>query len=787
MGRRTLDHWGKVLFVLSRLITRRSRRTIAAAAAVGVMATPLAVLAATSPAHAATPVEIQILGTNDFHGRLQNNTSNTEAGAAVLAGAVKQLRGQNPNTVFTAAGDLIGASTFESFILKDKPTIDSLNEAGLEVSAAGNHEFDRGYDDLLKRVMAPYDAQDNPYGGAEWEYIAANVEKPGAPADEQLAKSWTKEMDGVKVGFVGAVTEHLPELVAPGGMEGVETTDIVEAVNDEADALKADGADLVIMLVHEGAPSTKCAAMDDDPSSDFGSIVTGVNPNVDAIVSGHTHLAYNCSFPVDEWGDREVQQRPVVSAGQYGMALNQLTFSVDPDTGKVTDLSQRLLRLKSDATTFNYPADPDTAAIVAQAVSDAEAPGSEVLGKIDSGLYRAKLANNSTENRGGESTLGNMVAEAQRWQTDADIAFMNPGGLRADMTGNAGDFPRDLTYKQAAGVQPFANTLTTMTLTGAEIETALEEQWQAAGASRPFLRLGASAGFTYTYEPVPDGAPAGTKGEITGMWLNGEPIADADTFKVSVNSFLSTGGDGFATFAGGTNRADSGKTDLEGMVDYMAQYQGDALAVDYSQRAVGVTMPDDAPESYGPGDQVAFDVSSWSMTNPLDTKDTAIDVKLGDQTLGTATLDNTVQAALPGFDTTGTASVDVTLPDSLPTGAEIHLVGAQTGTEVVVPIETGKLTATLKVTKKPAKVVVKKTKVKVAVAVNAPAGQAQATGKVTIKAGGKTYNAQLKNGKVTITLNPFKKVGQQQVKVSYAGDAQYDKAAKTIKVKVVKK
>lgn len=762
---------------------KRARRPLAAAATVGLLASPLAILTATAPAaHAATPVDIQILATNDFHGRISANGA--EAGAAKMAGVVKNLRAENPNTVFAAAGDLIGASTFESFIQQDKPTIDSLNEAGLEVSAAGNHEFDKGYDDLVNRVMAPYDADTNPYGGAEWEYLAANVEKTGAPEDEQLAKSWTQDFDGVQVGFVGAVTEHLESLVSPGGMEGVEVSDIVDSVNAEADELKSGGADVVVMLVHEGAPGTDCATMDDDPTSDFGSIVTGVNPNVDAIVSGHTHLAYDCKFPVAEWSDRAVTERPVVSAGQYGTNLNQLKLTVDADTGDVTSMNTALLAIAGQ------PGDPDpvVADIVADAVADADVLGAEVLGDIDGAFYRAKLGNGTTENRGGESTLGNMVAEAQRWQTGADIAFMNPGGLRADMTGNDGDFPRELTYKQAAAVQPFANTLTTMTMTGEQIEAALEQQWQPAGESRPFLRLGASQGFEYTYTPAPEGAPQGTAGEVTGMWLNGEPIADDDSFKVTVNSFLATGGDKFVAFAEGTDRADSGKTDLEGMVDYMAENAAtEPLAVDYSQRAVGVTMPEDAPASYGAGDQVEFDVSSWSMSGPGDVTDEAVQVKVGDTTLDSATLDNTIQAAGPGYDLTGKASVDVTLPATLNRGDEVTLVGDKTGTEITVPItlEVPKAAPTVKVTTKPATIVRKKTKAKVTVAITGPKGADTATGKVTVKSTGNTYTGKLNaQGKVTLTLKKFNGAGKKRVKINYTGDDNYLRAAKVVWIKV---
>ena len=350
-----------------------------------------------------------------------------------------------------AAGDLIGASTFESFIQKDKPTIDALNEAGLDVSAAGNHEFDQGYDDLVDRVMAPYDATTNPYGGAEWEYIAANV-RMNVDNTHALAPTWTQDFGSVKVGFVGAVTEHLPELVSPGGISEIHVTDIVAEVNAAADDLEADGADVIVMLVHEGAPGTACAPMDDDPTSDFGSIITGVDDNIDAIVSGHTHLAYNCEFEVPGWAGRDVTKRPVVSAGQYGMALNQIVFTVDTASGDVTAKSQALLNLKTCQTncagtgtptySFNYPADPaTTTTIVNNAVSASNALGAVELGEIAGPLKRAKFANGTTENRGGESDLGNLVAEVQKWATStptaggAQIAFMNPGGLRDDMLG----------------------------------------------------------------------------------------------------------------------------------------------------------------------------------------------------------------------------------------------------------------------------------------------------------------------------------------------------------------
>ncbi|AEG45625.1 bifunctional UDP-sugar hydrolase/5'-nucleotidase [Isoptericola variabilis] len=642
-----------------------------------------------APAQADPIVDVQILATNDFHGRIQQD--GTQAGAAVLAGAVDQLRAQNPNTVFAAAGDLIGASTFESFIQHDKPTIDALNAAGLEVSAVGNHELDQGYDDLINRVMAAYDAETNPYGGAEWQYVAANL-KLRATGDDAVPASWIKDFGQVQVGFVGAVTEELDALVSPAGIADLEIRSIVETTNAEAASLKAEGADVVVLLVHEGAAGTDCSAMPTAGDA-FAEIITGVSPEVDAIVSGHTHLAYDCAFPVAEWSDRAVTTRPVVSAGQYGMNLNQLVYSVDAATGEVVGLTTDILPLANQG----YPADPDVAALVQAAVAEADVLGAEPLGEIAGPFNRAQRWGTNqagetvlVENRGGESTLGNLVAEVQRWATEtpeaggAQIAFMNPGGLRADMVGTGtGAFPRTLTYKQAAVVQPFANTLVNMRLTGEQIKTALEQQWQPKGSSRPFLRLGVSEGFTYTYDPA---GPAGDR--ITAMSLHGEPIDPAATYSVTVNSFLATGGDNFAVFADeGNNARDTGKVDLTAMVDYLATFAADEpLAVDYRQHAVGVSFPADAPATYAPGATVAFDVSSWSMSTAADVKDTELTVSLGGVELGTFPVDTTLGTA--AFDELGTAAVSVVLPEDLEPGtAVLTLSGAATGTEVTVPVE----------------------------------------------------------------------------------------------------
>ncbi|WP_244928689.1 ExeM/NucH family extracellular endonuclease [Nocardioides sp. W7] len=723
---------------------------------------------------------IQLLATNDFHGRLLPDGANG-AGAAVLAGAVKELEAENPDTVFAAAGDLIGASTFESFIQDDEPTIEALNEAGLDVSAAGNHEFDKGYDDFLGRV----------HDRADWEYIAANVEAPAG--EPELADSWTETFDTdageIKVGFVGAVTEDLPSLVAPAGIAGVTVTDIVDATNAATAELKSgpDPADLVVLLVHEGASQATYTSATDETTA-FGHIVNNVDDDVDAIVSGHTHLAYSFAVPVPGWADRAVKTRPVVSAGQYGTNLNQLLFTYDNDTDDLVAVAQDIVGVAG----AGFEPDAEVADTVAAAKAEADIRGAVKVGEIEAPFNRAKLGDTTTENRGGESTLGNLVAEVQRWATEtpeagaAQIAFMNPGGLRADMIGTVSGAERNLTYKDAAVVQPFANTLVNMDLTGEQIEKVLEQQWQRDSAgnvpSRAFLRLGVSEGLTYTYYQYDDPAKPGQQlGEVTGIWLDGAPISPTASYSVTVNSFLASGGDNFFELNNGTGKADTGKVDLEAMIDYLEEFaETDPLPVDYSQRAVGVRFPAGAPATYGAGDRVVLDVSSWSMSTGADIVDTELQVKLGAQVLGTFPVTTTIGTAQT--DEQGTASVDVVLPASVSNGAVLTLEGASTGTKVPVPLAIRSGPRTTPVSVGDVSLAYGRTaSVKVTV-------DAAATGTVQVKLGAGVLGSAPVVGGVATVILPARSLapGRVTLTASYSGDGTFAPASKTFGATVAK-
>ena len=795
--------------------SRTGRGLTVATSLTGLLAAPLAVVALAAPAHAATSVDVQILATNDFHGRLadrptgSNNPEPIEI-ASVMSGAVKKLsdpgQGGNANTVFASAGDMIGASTFESFIQHDKPTLDVLNEAGLAVSAAGNHEFDAGYADLVNRVMKPYDATTNPEGGANWQYLAANVRKkadnsyalPDVAASPGTSDgaTWMINKGGVDIGFVGVVTEDLPSLVSPAGIADLKVSSIITETNTAADALKAAGADLVIMLVHEGAATRDISSATDD--SAFGRIVKGVDSDVNAIVSGHTHLSYN----------HTIDGRPVVSAGQYGANLNQLVFTVtDPDDNPGTSnstvavKSQKTLPMfgpdpdrSADGSTNGplatpplYPVDEPTKTIVDAAFAKADVLGARVLGKVAGSFNRAKLANGD-ENRGGESTLGNLVAEVQRWATStpeagaAQIAFMNPGGLRADMAGVSGGYPANLTYKQAAVVQPFANTLVNMKLTGAQIKTMLEQQWQrddkGAVPTRPFLRLGVSDGFFATYDP--------TRAEgdrVTSMWLNGKAIESATSYSVTVNSFLASGGDNFRIFAQGASKRDTGKVDLQAMVDYMAAKAATTpLPVNKEQRQVGITWPSDAPRFYRIGQDVELALSSLAMTAPADARDSVLAIKVGDRTLNPTPVDNTLKTA--PFDEAGTSAVDVKLKGKTRTGKQmLTFTGPTTGTTFSVPIGVRKAKGVLKVRTKPGRIVKGETRTRVKIKVTA-LGISKVKGRIKVKAGGEVYKLKLKKGKAFLRLDRFANTGKKGILVAYQGNRKIRGTKEFVKIKV---
>ncbi|MBG6084485.1 5'-nucleotidase C-terminal domain-containing protein [Zhihengliuella flava] len=559
----------------------------ACAAAVTVLGTSLLAPAAfAEPAEPGTTT-IDLYGINDFHGRISEDLYNGSVGVASMASAFAALQAENENSLFVSAGDNIGASTFESMSQQDNPTIDALGLAGLSVSAVGNHEFDRGMTDLTDRVI-PRWADATGEEGADLALGANVYDAEGNPALKEYA---LRDMGGVTVGFVGTVTEKTSTLVSPDGIAGLTFGNQVEAVN-RVSAQLSDGnadngeADVVVVLAHDGSETTECSAIASEGSG-YANLVNNASADVDAIFSGHTHLGYAC----------ELNGRPVVQGHQYGTAFAKVSFEVDAE-GQIVDSHQALMTLTDDEGKAIYAQDPDVQNIVDAAVAEADVVGSEPLGTITDDILRGGAEPGS--DRGVESTLGNLVADIQLWATSndsyagvpAEIAFMNPGGLRADLTYADSDGEGDgvVTFKEAADVQPFANTLVTMDLTGADLKNLLEKQWQPEGSSRAKLHLGISEGFSYEYDPE-----AATGEHITYLEFNGEEVDPAATYRVVTNSFLAAGGDNFATFLEGTDVADSGQVDIDATVNFFAAHDDVAPAPLGRAAVASVEEPVDVP------------------------------------------------------------------------------------------------------------------------------------------------------------------------------------------------
>jgi len=628
----------------------RARRAQFGAVALAVAAMGVAAATVSPTAHAASPVVINLVTVNDFHGRIERIAP--AGGVAALATAVKGIRAANPNTVFAAAGDMIGASTFTSFIANDVPTIEGLNAAGLQVSAVGNHELDKGYSDLMDRVLPL----------ANWEYLAANLTTKDA--SPELPQYWTQTFDGVTIGFVGAVTDELPSLVSPAGIANLDIEAPVTAANRVADQL-SDGdatngeADVVVLLVHEGAVDNTVAGAT-DPTTRFGKIVNGANANIDVIVSGHTHLAYN----------HLINGRPVISSGQYGEKFSNMTIQVDPDTKQILSMSNVVNDMFTGAVA-NYADDATVSPIVTSAVANARVLGGVQLGTVTADFNRARQTN-ASENRGAESTLGNFVADVQLWSANQDgfaqIAFMNPGGLRANIAyGTDGGI---VTYAEAAGVQPFANTLVTLDLTGTQVKTVLEQQWQPAGASRPILHLGINRGLNVTYDPT---AAAGSR--VANVTLDGTPLDPNGTYRVVVNSFLAAGGDNFTELAKGARKVDTGKIDLQSMVDWFAA--NSVASPDLAQRQVGVK----ATTPNAMGEPLTVNLSSLEFSAG-ETKAGTVNVRVGGADLGTVAIDPTI---VDTTDEVGRATLVAQVPGSV-YGQQNLVITTPTGTNITQPV-----------------------------------------------------------------------------------------------------
>ena len=498
-------------------------------------------------AQTAEPVELRVLAINDFHGNLRpppggiriddpedrtRKVMVAAGGAEYLATLVKQLREGHRNTIFVAAGDLIGASPFLSAMFHDEPSIESLSMMGLAISSVGNHEFDEGKTELLRMQNGgchPVDGCQgpHPFTGAKFRYLAASTIETST-GKSVLPPYEIQEFEGIPIAFIGLTLKETAGIVSPAGIAGLEFRDEAETVNELVPQLKARGVEAIVVLIHQGGEPAgdynECPAI----TGPIVEIVKRFDRAVDVVVSGHTHQAYVC----------DIDGRLVTSGDKYGTLVTAIDLKLDPATRDIVGAKAENVIVAN----ASLARDPEQTALI-DAYDRLSAPiANRPAGSVTQTLSRVP-------NDAGESALGGIIADAQLAATrdtkdgGAVIALTNPGGVRTDIA------PKEngaITFGDVFASQPFRNRLVTMTLTGSQLKDLLEQQW--LDPKRPRI-LQVSNGFSYTWDAS---KPFGQRVISEKMTLNGRPIEPGSDYRVTLNDYLAVGGDGFTVAKQGT-------------------------------------------------------------------------------------------------------------------------------------------------------------------------------------------------------------------------------------------
>jgi 5'-nucleotidase len=471
-------------------------------------------------------VAVQLLAFNDFHGNLEppggsnGRIGDVDAGGAEYLGThLSTLAARNPNTLIVAAGDLIGASPLLSGMFHDEPSVQAMNALGVSVSSVGNHEFDNGWRELLKvQSLATY------------QYLAANVvfdPRTTGRSGAVLPAYVVKEIGGVHIGFIGLTLHDTPQLVLAEGIEGLRFEPEVAVANRWARVLEQQSVRTIVVLIHEGG----VPAGDDyngcpGVSGPIVQMAERMSDDIDVIVSGHTHRAYNCT----------IGGKLVTSAASFGRVVTAIDLTIDARTADVV-----AKRARNVIVTRDVPKDPAQTAIIERYRPEYSKVASQVVGTIAASLTRQ-------QNAAGESVLGNVIAdstlEAAAAHGGADLAFMNPGGIRADLSGGSGATggPHPVTYGEVYTVLPFRNRIVVQSMTGRSIREVLEQQFDniAPGQDR---MLQVSRGVTYAYDRT---APRSRRIDLGSIAIGGRPLEPGRQYKVALNEFIATGGDNFS-------------------------------------------------------------------------------------------------------------------------------------------------------------------------------------------------------------------------------------------------
>ncbi|TXR96225.1 bifunctional metallophosphatase/5'-nucleotidase [Streptomyces sp. col6] len=598
---------------------RASRRVLAAAAGLATVGALVAAMPADAHGRGhghghdhghhtpARTVDVQLLSFNDLHGNLEppagsaGTVTETQAdgttkaipagGVEYLASSLRTARKGHPYSITAAGGDMVGASPLLSGLFHDEPTIEALNKIDLDVTSVGNHEFDEGAVELARLqnggchpVEGCYE-KGKKFKGADFPYLAANVtsEKTGKP----ILKPYTVwKKNGVKIGFIGVTLEGTPNIVTANGVKGLKFHDEVETINKYAKELDRQGVKSIVALIHEGgAPASASYNYDcDSPGAGDGisgpitDIAKGITPKVDALVTGHTHQAYVCTIP-----DPAGNPRLVTSAASFGRLYTDTTLTYDRRTG---DIVRTAVKGSSKKGSKHHGSTPSNPVSANHLVSRDQTPAKDMTDLIARwNTLAAPIANrpqgfisadiNGRGSTAPEKPLGDLIADAQlEGLAPADkggavVAFMNPGGIRADLVYKASGSEGDgvVTYGESFTVQPFTNMMNVVDLTGAQLVSALQQQVSGSNEASPKI-LQVSKGLTYTLDMTKSGAARVVTDTIK---LNGEAIDPGKTYRVAMNEFLAGGGDGFAALGEGTNKL-IGASDLDLFNAYLAAH-----------------------------------------------------------------------------------------------------------------------------------------------------------------------------------------------------------------------
>ncbi len=541
-----------------------------------VVLTLLSAVTLTPVAAAGKPasVTVQILAVNDFHGALDpsltkpNNTTDQSlwyyrGGAEYLANFVNTAAATNNNTIKISAGDMIGASPLISAAFHDEPTVMAFNLMGFDFNVTGNHEYDEGWHELLRMQNGGCHPTDGCYAGvpvfpgASFEYLAGNVVR--LDNGQTLFPAYAvRQYDDVKVGIIGIALESTPTIVVPAGVAGLEFQAEVDTINKYVKLLK-DTEDLkaIVVVLHDGATAGPTINSCNLSDPFFANVVMKIDPEVDALITGHSHNAYNCQVQVKKNYDPML----VTSAGYNGRYLTDIDLTIAATNDQVIAKTANNIPVETPYLTATV--DPAMKALLDQYRVAIAPIANAVVGSITADIKR-----NSVDST-AESALGDVIADAQLAATapadagNAVVAMTNPGGIRTDLLYNqisGGELPGQVTYAEAFAVQPFSNTLVTMSLTGAQLKTVLEQQATAAKT----LQISASLTYTWTKS-----APVGSK--VSNLKINNVDVDPAATYRVTVNNFLAGGGDGFTSLLAGTDLF-TGGVDLDAFVAYITAH-----------------------------------------------------------------------------------------------------------------------------------------------------------------------------------------------------------------------